>query len=365
MELMEFTLFRGLFQLNYQSAIIAIILLVFICTNRTFPKNILSYFFMACIMGIVLTIADNIRYLTALKDQPTVLRYWSSAIGYALRPIIVYFIFEVSGRNQNKPSAWFCIPVYINIAVSLISIPTGVMFSFTENNALVHGPLGYVCHITSLSYSCLIMNNSLKLYKSNKRETVVISVIIIFAAFAAALEHFFKFSMILSQTIMIGIVFYFLFLNVQVHKRDTLTNLMNRRCFYLDLKRFLNRKVIILSMDLNDLKKWNDNYGHSAGDTALKTCVDFMYDTFPKARLYRTGGDEFMALFFNSTKEQISECVRHFHRRLEATPYRVACGVAEFIPGDDIEKIISFSDREMYKNKKALKSINIEFEQMN
>ena len=235
-------------------------------------------------------------------------------------------------------------------------------FFFTEDNHLVHGPLGYLCHLTSLAYAVLIINNSLKIYKSNKMETLVVAVIIVFASAAAVLEHFFLFSIILAQTITIGIVFYFLFLNVQVHKRDTLTNLLNRRCFYLDLRRFLNRKIIVLSMDLNDLKRWNDNYGHAAGDTAIKTCVDFMISSFPRARLYRTGGDEFMAIFLNFTKDQIMGLVHQFHAKLEPTPYRVACGVAEFIPGDDIEKIISLSDREMYKNKKALKSV--EFEQM-
>ena len=69
-----------------------------------------------------------------------------------------------------------------------------------------------------------------------------------------------------------------------------------------------------------------------------------------------------MAIFLNFTKDQIMGLVHQFHAKLEPTPYRVACGVAEFIPGDDIEKIISLSDREMYKNKKALKSV--EFEQM-
>lgn len=359
---MEFTLIRGLIQLNYQSVAISIILLVFICTNKTFPRNVLMYFFVACILALLLTFADNVRYLSSQLPAPTSARYWSSAVGYTLRPITIFLIFEVSGRNQKRPSAWYWIPIIFNTAISFLSIPTGIMFFFTDDNMLGHGPLGYLCHFTTLAYAVLIINNSLKIYKSNKMETVVIAVIIVFASAAAVLEHFFLFSIILAQTITIGIVFYFLFLNVQVHKRDTLTNLLNRRCFYLDLRRFLNRKIIVLSMDLNDLKRWNDNYGHAAGDTAIKTCVDFMISSFPKARLYRTGGDEFMAIFLNFTKEQILTLVRQFHAKLEPTPYRVACGVAEFIPGDDIEKIISQSDREMYKNKKALKSV--EFEQM-
>ncbi|MBQ0167893.1 MAG: hypothetical protein KBT02_12370 [Treponema sp.] len=40
---------------------------------------------------------------------------------------------------------------------------------------------------------------------------------------------------------------------------------------------------------------------------------------------------------------------------LSTTKYTVACGAAEYTPGDDVEKVIAASDRLMYENKRQIK----------
>lgn len=82
-----------------------------------------------------------------------------------------------------------------------------------------------------------------------------------------------------------------------------------------------------------------------------------MEDVFiPHARLYRTGGDEFMAIFTKQDKAFIEKLVDDFQSALKATEYKVACGVAEYFPGDDIEKVITLSDERMYSHKVKLKN---------
>ena len=115
--------------------------------------------------------------------------------------------------------------------------------------------------------------------------------------------------------------------------------------------------MFILSMDLNNLKVYNDTKGHAAGDRALVTVAQIMEDIFnPHARLYRTGGDEFMAIFTKADKNFIENLVEDFQAALEATEYKVACGIAEYLPGDDIEKVITLSDERMYSHKVKLKN---------
>ena len=49
----------------------------------------------------------------------------------------------------------------------------------------------------------------------------------------------------------------------------------------------------VISIDLNDLKRFNDENGHAAGDTALCTIVACIQNILPRGcHLYRTGGDE-------------------------------------------------------------------------
>ena len=114
--------------------------------------------------------------------------------------------------------------------------------------------------------------------------------------------------------------------------------------------------MILLSMDLNNLKLLNDTHGHAEGDKALVTVSREMIRAFARyAKLYRTGGDEFMAIFRKSSISEVINLVSVFQKNLEKTEYQVACGYASYTPGDDIEKIISLSDERMYENKINLK----------
>ena len=141
------------------------------------------------------------------------------------------------------------------------------------------------------------------------------------------------------------------------YKRDTLTRFLNRRCFYLEINHLQKSKMIILSMDLNNLKVFNDTKGHAAGDRALITVSQIMEDVFSRyAKLFRTGGDEFMAIFTKKDKVFIEKLVEDFQTALQSTEYQVACGIAEYTPGDDIEKVITLSDERMYSHKVKLKN---------
>lgn len=351
-------LVRDVIQHNYSSILLFLFLIVFVATNRTFSKSVIWHFLSASFFVILLTFSDNCRFYSAKLSSPDFVRYISAAAGYALRPVILLFLSLISRRNSKSSILKLVIPGAINTAISFLSIPTGIMFSFDQANNFVRGPFGYLCHIICLYYMIYILVHLFRQFKANKIETLVITVIMFAAVAAAAMEHILKYDLILSQTMGIGIVFYFLFLNVQVYKRDTLTQLLNRRSFYLDLSRLKRSKVVILSMDLNNLKKINDSFGHAAGDKAITTTVEYMLQVFYKcAKVYRTGGDEFMAIFKKMNMEQAQIKVAEFTHILSKTEFRVACGLAEFNPGDNFEKVISLSDAEMYKHKKILKEL--------
>ena len=178
------------------------------------------------------------------------------------------------------------------------------------------------------------------------------------AFFAMILENRYHFDFILSQVLIISIIFYFFFLLTYTYKHDTLTDFLSRRCFYLELKHFTKEPLIILSMDLNNLKVYNDTKGHAAGDKAIVTVTVEMRKHFSKhAKLYRTGGDEFMAVFKKTSIQTVEELIKEFQEALSKTEYSVACGFAQYVPGDNVEKIISMSDEKMYANKAKMKGL--------
>jgi two-component system, cell cycle response regulator len=83
---------------------------------------------------------------------------------------------------------------------------------------------------------------------------------------------------------------------------DALTGLSNRRKFLVDLKEELadaspEAPVLLLLFDLNGFKRYNDTYGHLAGDSLLaRLGASLSAAVAPTGTAYRLGGDEFCVL---------------------------------------------------------------------
>lgn len=101
---------------------------------------------------------------------------------------------------------------------------------------------------------------------------------------------------------------------------DELTGLLNRRAYEEDI--YAHNDVtdkdeyIYMSLDVNGLKSVNDTYGHSAGDELLVgacQCMKNCLGTYGK--LYRTGGDEFIAILFCS-EEKLEELLNDFEETM-------------------------------------------------
>jgi diguanylate cyclase (GGDEF)-like protein len=101
---------------------------------------------------------------------------------------------------------------------------------------------------------------------------------------------------------------YLLKLKVRVSKElytDPLTGAKNRKCFYdiYDEHRIMFKegelsvgKLVFLFVDVDHFKKYNDIYGHEAGDDCLVDVVVFLDDIAKKLGLsaFRYGGEEFL-----------------------------------------------------------------------
>ena len=93
-------------------------------------------------------------------------------------------------------------------------------------------------------------------------------------------------------------------------EHDTLTGLLNRRCFQKELDHWIEyairyeRNMALVFIDLDNFKKVNDIYGHAAGDEYLTFVADILKRTFRSTDfLARWGGDEFAVLLPETTAE--------------------------------------------------------------
>ena len=73
----------------------------------------------------------------------------------------------------------------------------------------------------------------------------------------------------------------------------------------------------LVFMDMDNLKKINDIYGHKAGDRALKTIGTILSDCMPECVVCRLGGDEFLLFKPNATKGEITDYVRSLFKRFD------------------------------------------------
>ncbi len=87
--------------------------------------------------------------------------------------------------------------------------------------------------------------------------------------------------------------------------RDPLTGAWNRRFFddflrgAIDEARRARRSLTVLVFDIDDFKRFNDAYGHAAGDEILTECVRLLSAAVrPTDKVCRIGGDEFAVIFY-------------------------------------------------------------------
>lgn len=150
---------------------------------------------------------------------------------------------------------------------------------------------------------------------------------------------------------------------------DEMTGVFNRRYAYeimarqISLSRRENTGFIICYIDIDNLKKINDTYGHSEGDaliiTVTRTLREAIRDT---DYLFRMGGDEFMIIFPNAQLEESGSLVERLReelnrRDIHGVPIDFSFGFSRFGPGDPLsaEALIKRADDRMYDAKQAKK----------
>ncbi len=96
---------------------------------------------------------------------------------------------------------------------------------------------------------------------------------------------------------------------------DALTGLYNRRFFDVQFEKDYKiskrdgKNLVLLIVDIDYFKQYNDFYGHQKGDEALKMVAKTMRSLFKRANdyVYRIGGEEFAVSFYAGTQDEALE----------------------------------------------------------
>lgn len=148
---------------------------------------------------------------------------------------------------------------------------------------------------------------------------------------------------------------------------DTLTPLPNRRAFMRRLEAVLHyiarhkTPAAILYIDLDGLKRINDEHGHNAGDAVLLHLAQLLTENLRSTDMVaRIGGDEFGLILDHLSLEdaQAKACV--LAERVASEPVkfgaasisiRVTIGLTMAQPDESVASLIARADAAMYANR--------------
>ena len=149
---------------------------------------------------------------------------------------------------------------------------------------------------------------------------------------------------------------------------DELTGLYNRRGFLTlaeQQMKFANRNnkgIMLLFIDVDDLKAINDKFGHNVGDVALTDTADILKESFRRSDIIaRIGGDEFAILALEAEKHnediilsRLREKVNDYNRSGKlGLELSLSIGVAHYDSNEpcSVEELMARADNTMYKQK--------------
>ena len=159
----------------------------------------------------------------------------------------------------------------------------------------------------------------------------------------------------------------------QLSITDELTQLHNSRHFQdslsieIDRATRYNHPLSILMLDIDNFKKYNDQYGHLAGNRVLVVLGQVILENIRRSDpAFRYGGEEFTVILPETKGDgafMVAERIRERFESEALSPEKdkivhntVSIGVTQYIPKEDPDSLIKRADMAMYAAKRQGKN---------
>jgi len=154
--------------------------------------------------------------------------------------------------------------------------------------------------------------------------------------------------------------------------QDALTKLNNRAAFdehfAKEIVRYHNKnfELAIVVMDLDDFKRINDTYGHTAGDKTLQVISSTLKKHIGNdAFIARYGGEEFVLIFSGINKENLLEKLNNLRLKVSKLPFKfknnkvtitISIGASHVQHDDNVHMAFERADGALYQAKEKGKN---------
>ena len=299
--------------------------------------------------------------------------------------VLVSFVLDMTyGHEKSKKISRVlgAIPAVYLISMSFLPI------EYVQGNgtSYSYGPCvfaGYACAaILFLISLLLVLANVKKLSSHDSAALIPTHLIMLFAMILQILIPELLFTgadvMLITAAVFVGIVDP---VGKFKHKAyfDLMTGLRNHNCYADDIENFrgeigrngTSRNLIYVACDINGLKQINDEYGHAAGDDYIRHAARSLKDSLTGAYgIYRTGGDEFCAIYIDCPTEQVRAEVAKLRRvfgnskadtgikTITDRPFSISIGYVSALRGEDILETAKRADVMMMEEKRKYYQMN-------
>ncbi len=301
---------------------------------------------------------SNILHILLFSIAPVLTYYWY---------VLVKSLITTPQKKKNKlRTIVSLLPVIINFVLTLLSPSYHLIFYIDQNNVYKRGPLFIVFGIATYVYFLASFFYIIK-YKNRimKREFYIYFIFGILPMSGGIIQGFFYGPLLMWSTVAFSLVITYVFLQQRMIHLDHLSGAWDRGSFEYYMLTRLGRndqnKSGLVYMDIDELKKINDQYGHVEGDFTIKQAIACIRKVLRKSDIIvRMGGDEFIIILDCDVQEAMNKIIRKMedsitsYNQQSGKTYRIACsfGGAIYDPNkSSIEDFLNHIDRLMYQNK--------------
>jgi len=301
-----------------------------------------------------------------------------ASIIVAILGIYLYsYMRDTHGLTEMRLSAKVCALLNLfSCFITFILALTKTAFTFVDGHYEVGALYDFVTVIPVVTVLYLSGYIIFKVKKVGIHDTMAIVGYILFMIFGAMIESSYSIGTTY-VSITVADIFIFVMLQneiiaqekrnvekwIKMSNTDELTGVLNRHAYEKELERLekesADENFVYISVDVNALKDVNDSYGHLAGDELIVGASECMQQCFgPYGRLYRIGGDEFVAMIvadearLELIKRDIEETTANWRGSL-SDKLAISCGYVTHKESEDmtVREMVSLADKRMYEAK--------------
>ncbi len=199
-------------------------LMFFLWRNSHLEKKVRNSFYtLSALFCIELMIYNIELYLSSVHTGYTFLLTLTTAMGYSIRPVMMYYFIKIVLRNDQRKRIQIplMIPAIINVVFAFSPFFTNLVFYYDQYNGFHRGPLGWMTHVIIIIYIWfLIMMSFTVLNKKNSFERWIILLIALTVVVGSIAEIGFHRSVVLRSLTVGCLIFYYMFFQSERYQDD-------------------------------------------------------------------------------------------------------------------------------------------------